>query len=98
MHNWKRLALMVPVGLLLFGGAVRADTVPSGMYGDYSTERNRTERLGYREIFDPDVYTLDEWETTAEDLSLSGGTYRFRPSATATVKAWIWRSWTALGG
>lgn len=76
--SWKRWALMVPVGLLLWGGAVRADTVPSGMYAEYTRQMSQSRDYGYQELFAPDVYDLQEGESASEGMTLTGGTYRFK--------------------
>ena len=77
MLNWKRLALTVPLGLLLVGGAVRADTVPSGMSALYAAQRTVIQSHGYHEIFEPDAYRSDEGDVEHEGMTLNGGEYLF---------------------
>ncbi|MEF2279055.1 hypothetical protein V3W47_12165 [Deinococcus sp. YIM 134068] len=76
-RGWRRLVLLASAALLV-GGSVGADTVPSGMYGEYASQRNQTQGYGYREIFEPDVYRMDDGDTETEEVGLTGGEYRFK--------------------
>ncbi|BDP41163.1 hypothetical protein DAETH_11320 [Deinococcus aetherius] len=72
------MVALLASAVLLAGSPVRADTVPSGLYAQYEAQRDVTRGFGYHEVFEPDVYRMDEGDVETEEVTLSGGEYRFK--------------------
>ncbi|ANE44121.1 hypothetical protein [Deinococcus puniceus] len=71
----KRVMLGVSL-VLMVGGSVQADVVPSSLYGLYqSLVRNSAQ---YYEIFEPDVFYMDTSDSETVTLTLDGGEYLFK--------------------